>query len=602
VVAPDVLQVMTESELTGIALPSAVTNIFPYGFVVKLIGSTTTRTLFPSPAPTQFDGVVSFAFRIARQPNSADNPTTISVLMLALDDSQTRLTQSLEEQDPVATTAARNRAISLGATTVTLLPGGTLAGVPGIRTVCAVRTAGTASSPTAYMVNVPSAFVSLVPDPFGPSANFIPRTTNFKATFSGTVNGANSKTFPVRGLQSGPAFLNDAYSGNGTTMITTPTKTFFAGEAIEVAIGSSLACPTTYVTRFRTATGRGQGNFFPANTIAAGDSTYALAVGDLNRNGKLDIVATNLSSNNISVLLGNGDGTFQTQRTYSTGRHPISVALGDVNRDGFLDVAVANELDRTVSLRLGKSDGTFGDERTFPVGTARSLALTDIDGDGLIDVVVANAEGTVSLLVNNGSGGFYPQSILTASDLGKQTSLAVADLNRDGAMDLVVTDSTNNRVSVWLGNGNGTFQAEREFAVGTGPSSVGIGDFNGDGIPDLAVTNQTANTISVLLGTGNGSFQAPSTLTVGNRPASLVVADLDGDGKLDIADANLPDREASVLIGNGNGTFQSRRTFFIGEAPRTIVAGDFNNDTILDLAVANLVKSGTVSVFLGRAP
>ena len=544
---------------------------------------------------------MSFAFRIPKQANPADDPTTISVMMLALDDSETRLTQSLEEQYPAAATAARTRAISLGATTVTLLPGGTLAGVPGLRTICAVRTAGIASTPTAFMVNVPSSFVSLLPNPFGGSANFIPRTTNFKATFSSPVTGANSTTFSVRGQQSGPAFVNDAYSGNGTTTITTPTKTFFAGEVVEVAIVTSLSCPTPFVTRFRTATGLGQGNFFPGTATPAHDSTYCTGRRRFEQERKARYRRDeSVVEQHFRLLRERRRDVAGAANVHD---RPTPDWRGARRRESRRKPRRRRRKrarsNRVAQARKGRRHVRRPDHVRRGIGPRRSR-LADIDGDGFVDAVVANAEGTVSLLTNNGAGGFYPQRLLTASDLGKQTGLAIGDLNRDGALDLVVTDSTNNRVSIWLGNGNGTFQAEREFAVGSGPSSVNIGDFNGDGIPDLAVSNQTANTVSVLLGTGSGSFQPPSTLTVGARPASCVIGDFNGDGKLDITTASLPDREASELLGNGDGTFQSRRTFFIGEGPRTIVSGDFNSNTILGLAVANLVKNGTVTVFNGR--
>jgi hypothetical protein len=597
---PDVLQVFSETDVTGIALPAAVTNIFPYGYVTRRIGAQNTRTLEPSPAPGVFEGVVTFAYRIRAQAVAANNPTTISFMMIGLDDSETRISQSLEEQYAAAADSIRVRAEALSATTVTLLPGGVVSGPFSFRRLCSVRTTGPQGAPTAQLVDVTSQFVSLTPNPYAPAGNVVPRTTNFRALFTDPVVGANSQTFSVRGSVSGPAYLGQAYTGNGTNSITTPTKTFVAGEEIDVAISSALSCPTGVALRLRIASSRGQGNYFPPNTYSALDSTYSLAAGDFNRDGKIDIVATNLASARISVFMGKGDVTFNAPVHYAVGRHPVAVATADLNGDGILDVAVANELDRTVSVLLGRADGTFGGQATYAVGGARALAIADENANGTLDIAAANAEGTLSLLLNDGTGRFIPQLVIRAADAGVQTSIAIADLNRDGNNDIAVTDSTFGRVSVWLGNGNGTLRPEVEYAAGSGPSSLAIGDFNNDAIPDLAITNQTANTVSMLLGTGSGTFQPRTTSQVGNRPASLVAADLNGDGNLDVSTANIPDREASTLIGNGNGTFQGRRTFFIGESPRWIIASDFNNDGILDLAVANAVQAGTISVFQGR--
>jgi len=144
---PDVLQVYTEAEAASIAAPSGVTNVFPYGFVVRNPSVSTSRTLPASPGPDQFDGLVTFAFRLPLQADQTADPFAISVMFLALDDSDTRVTESLEERDPAARQAASDRAIALGAQ-VTVLAGGSEAGYPGtVRRICTVRTAGTAASP-----------------------------------------------------------------------------------------------------------------------------------------------------------------------------------------------------------------------------------------------------------------------------------------------------------------------------------------------------------------------------------------------------------------------------------------------------------------------
>jgi hypothetical protein len=90
-------------------------------------------------------------------------------------------------------------------------------------------------------------------------------------------------------------------------------------------------------------------------------------------------------------------------------------------------------------------------------------------------------------------------------------------------------------VTVLLGNGNGTFQAPKDFACGPSPHAVAVGDFNGDGVPDVAVTNYTADTVSVLVGNGNGTFQAPVNYPTGASPYGLSVADFNGDGFPDLA-------------------------------------------------------------------
>src|SRR3989442_2442525 len=172
-------------------------------------------------------------------------------------------------------------------------------------------------------------------------------------------------------------------------------------------------------------------------------------------------------------------------------------------------------------------------------------------------------------------------------------SVAVGDFNADGVQDLALTNYNccnlynyhpeNNTVSVLLGNGDGTFQPARTFAVGTNPTSVVAGDFNSDGKLDLAVANAGSNTISVLLGNGDGSFQTAQTFAVGITPWSVRMGDFNNDGKPDLAVANYGSSTVSVLLGNGDGTFPAAPLFGVGLNPRSIAVGDGNGDGRPDL-------------------
>ncbi|HEX7051158.1 MAG TPA: hypothetical protein VF188_13200 [Longimicrobiales bacterium] len=152
----DVLQVLTEAEAADVlaAAPTGVTTVFPYGFVTRCVANCIGgRTLQESPAADQFDGVVTFAFKVPLQTDPADDPFTVSVVVLAVDDSEMRITESLEEQ---GTTSVAVGADALGpAASVTLLGNSTTL-VPGhgIRRICRVRTAGTdPSAPLAALVD-----------------------------------------------------------------------------------------------------------------------------------------------------------------------------------------------------------------------------------------------------------------------------------------------------------------------------------------------------------------------------------------------------------------------------------------------------------------
>ena len=436
---------------------------------------------------------------------------------------------------------------------------------------------------------VPLISQPLVPDAAAPGG----------VQFTLTVNGAGFAS-------------NSVVNWNGAALTTT-----FVGESQLTATvpASNIATATTApVTVTNPAPGGGTSNqvFFPVTNptsnitmsktdYGTGAEPYALAAGDFNRDGKLDLAVTNINDNSVSILLGNGDGTFQTQSVYAVGTQPDGIAIGDFRGVGKLDLAVANVQDATVSILLGNGDGTFQPQTVYAVGVGPvSIATADFNGDGKLDLGVANANGTgtVSILLGNGDGTFQPQNVFST---GSAPGSAVAgDFNGDGNIDLVVVNFNDNTVSILLGNGDGTFQAQSVFPAGSTPNSVITADFNGDGKLDLAVTNAISNTISILLGNGDGTLQSPLPYATGQYPVGVTTGDLNGDGELDLAVVNGNDGTVSVLLGYGDATFQGQMVFPTTFAGGVIVTGDFNGDGRLDLAVTDCCSSqvSAISVFL----
>lgn len=334
----------------------------------------------------------------------------------------------------------------------------------------------------------------------------------------------------------------------------------------------------------------------------------SLAVGDLRGDGKLDIVVAITGNRDvgqegqIAVLLGNGDDTFKSPAVYSSGGYYTSgLAIGDVNNDGKPDIVVSNyygsdcvngNCDSSVSVLLGKGDGTFQRAVTYDTGEGQSfsVALADLNGDHNLDIVACDQFGFVSVFLGKGDGTFQPAVVYPTSG-SNIFGVAVGDLNGDGRLDIVASGYPG--VSVLLGNGDGTFQKPVTYSSGVASggwaSSVAIADLNHDGKPDLVTANYNNDAVGVgvLLGKGDGTFQPAVTYSSGAQyPWSVTVTDVTGSGNPDLLVADLSG-DIGVLLGNGDGSFQSPIVYpTIGSnGVMEVVTADLNKDGKPDLVV-----------------
>ena len=372
---------------------------------------------------------------------------------------------------------------------------------------------------------------------------------------------------------------------------------------IDVVVGDgNTGGPVTGVS---VLLGNGDGTFQPPIYYPFPNGVTDVVVADFNGDGKPDLA---VAAGSLLVMLGNGDGTFKAG--INTGARANLMAVGDFNGDGKPDLVTSEN----VTVLLGKGDGTFqaaisaATSSAIPFG---GLAVGDFNGDGKLDVVAPSASGSVLVLLGDGTGKLgAPTSFNTGETFpGK---LSVGDLNGDHKLDVVSLNALNNDISVLLGNGNGTFQAPTNIALGGNPDSafgVVIADLNGDGYPDLAVANvrsftAAGSTISVFPGNGDGTFGAPVQYDPVGQPIYLMVAgDFNGDGLPDLVFASEADTSPSqvgVIFGAANFTLQSPASYAVGLTPGPPVLADLNGDGVLDLVVApSTGSSGNVSVLLG---
>jgi hypothetical protein len=319
----------------------------------------------------------------------------------------------------------------------------------------------------------------------------------------------------------------------------------------------------------------------------------SVAAADFNGDDKPDLAVANALGQSVQVALGNGDGTFQDPQTYALGVRPAWLAVGDLNGDLKPDVVTADPSADSISVLLNTGSGTLGAPVRVGTGTnahgASFVALADLNGDGKLDAITANsASDTVSIFLGNGNGTFQAPVSYAVGGQGP-AAVAIGDVNGDGQPDLVVADTKTNDVRLFLGNGNGTFQTAQTLAVGAAPESVALADLRGNHRLDIVTANGVDNTVSVLLNNGGGSFQAAVAYAVGNTPVVVLAQDVNGDSKPDLVTANNADNSLSVLAGNGDGTLQAATGYGIGAAPTAVVAADVNGDGRPELIAADSV-------------
>lgn len=363
-----------------------------------------------------------------------------------------------------------------------------------------------------------------------------------------------------------------------------------AGQSASLAMTKANSSPTSPVGLFGTRA-----------DVTGFSGPISVTYGDLNGDGKQDMVTANYDVGTATVRLGNGAGGFGAASSFSLGgSNPWTLVLGDVNGDQKLDIVTSNIGSSTVSVLLGNGAGGFAGAATYSMGQSPyGVAVGDLNGDGFGDVVSADYL-TNSVTVRFGSASGILSGATTYSVGGGPTAVALGDLNGDGKLDLVTANYNSGSASVLLGNGTGTLGSPNTFAMGANPFSIALGDFNGDTLLDIVTANFGSNDLSVGFGDGLGGLGAAAAYsTGGSGPVRVAVGDVNGDGTLDIVAANEASNNASVLLNSGSGAYSSPVVLASGSAPYGVALADLNSDGVLDLSTANY-GAGTVSVWLNN--
>lgn len=328
--------------------------------------------------------------------------------------------------------------------------------------------------------------------------------------------------------------------------------------------------------------------FYPAQSVIA----------DFNGDNQLDFAFFNQQIHDITVFLGNGNGSFASEIISSTGTSALYglIAVGDFNHDDQLDISFVAEFGEEVTILLGNSTGIFKALTMIMIQNAyrrEGITTADFNRDRHLDLAISNTyNNNIDVLLGNGDGTLSTHTTLYTGRNSQPKSINIADFNNDSYPDIAVGNYASRNIGVFLGYGNGTFQAQNTFFTGGGPSlvEIDIGDFNSDSRPDVVFSYDTRNMIGVLFGYENGTLGALTKAFAGNKTSytRFAVGDFNGDDHLDIAAGYSTLYGINILLGHGNGKFSVQETFSIDRNGHftDVIAGDFNGDGYQDMITA----------------
>jgi subtilisin family serine protease len=373
--------------------------------------------------------------------------------------------------------------------------------------------------------------------------------------------------------------------------------------AVRVTLNEGLRTTTPIGNRFQTS-----------NTpFTSGSSVLSnpqdIVMGDFDGQNGMDLAIAMVSANQVSLLLNDGAGGFQSAPVLvnigPNGKGPIAMAVGDLNKNGTVDLVVVNAFNSTATILIDFSGSGFTRTTTIPLAAIPTqVAIGDLNGDSNPDLVflgqLVDGTGRWYTFINDGAGQFT--SVSTGLTGGKRpVSLALRDFNQDNRFDLAIAHmgdggraGDNGSVSILLGTGVNSFLAPTRLIAGNAPSSIDAGDLNKDGALDLVVTNFGSNTATIFQGFNDGRFESRAQISLGLGPIDLSLADVNHDGDIDIVSTSLTDNSVSIVRNRQSQQSSSIPDSFVFDATETFAVAQLVVGDKLAFVAGDINASGTI--------